>query len=496
LQAADVRAGTSSGPKAAATIDNGLAKGMRAPRFPDRSMDLEFQSVAVPADIKKIIAQLPPAPSSCHDAVAAKHDAVVAKAEEPEAPTIETALEVSTEIVLDDATDEEEEDYELATSNLFRARIAHGYYLNETELIAANRCLLCHDCDRPCQKCAIEKLRPGRQYPRMKACPNPVILALKNKKTLVHKAHVHRCGLNSCPVCGFDLECDHLTHWHLIFRDVKGRETVDLSPGHSVTIYEPLYSITDSRVCPIQVKDAVFRFEVTAEHRTRVVKRLSKNHIPFICDYVDSHKRLYVFYCFLPHNMDPSILRCKQKCSGLVLAPSPISFAQFETEHRYYLSRMGIEVTLSEIVEEEMTDEYEGGSRRAVKRAVSYSKYLRMPKRTESSGDNEFLGLVKNLDVLKHGCAEHGVKMIDLDRRYIDKSHVRGLTSMLLRRCQLLLPVDMTEEQYEAFLKRITGKDRQLEWALEDLDLDQFHSRKRRKRATSGNGCLTAVLTI
>jgi hypothetical protein len=91
-----------------------------------------------------------------------------------------------------------------------------------------------------------------------------------------------------------------------------------------------------------------------------------------------------------------------------------------------------------------------------------------MPKRMVTNNQNTFVGRVALDDAaIMAACDEFGATHSLADTRQIDRSHRRGLTQCLLKFWRFEFPPAASRERIEAFIARLTGRDKIIEYAEE-----------------------------
>lgn len=330
--------------------------------------------------------------------------------------------------------------------------------------IPFHRCEKCppNKSHRPCPACT-KKLGVTRDRPADVPCSRGGSFAVQPKDparygqvTLLRT----KCCMWGCPKCGYDNECDHLAHMQTYTEWMK-----DILDSPKLCI--PSHDIEDSSVKEVDIQPGCWKAIVPDEVRRRYSTKLSKMGVYFVADYVGEDN--YAFYCFLPMGFKSDRLNYKPLDVNNRPLPAVVAeripFSEFQRQHRLHLSNAGRYIKLSKS-DWDTCDAAPGARLKHV--AVSYCRALRMPKRMVTNNQNTFLGKsVLDDAAVVDLCDEFGVTHSLANTRDIDRSHRRGLTQRLLKFWRFEFPPAASRERIEAFIARLTGRDKIIEYAEE-----------------------------
>lgn len=477
LDAANIRGGTSSGEKARKTIESGLTSGMQHPRFPKENEN--WQPYDEFADFAEAL------------------DGVVAS---------------SGKLATDSDTGSNDTDVDPDTFNIQKRQLTavqrleidlrHSLHqprsaiLDETPVPVAIvhnptihplRCAKCNPLThkRPCALCAT-RLAVTRPRPDDAPCTNGgrFLIKSKNKKKR-HKlaGFCPKCCMWGCPKCGYDNEVDHLQNMA-----VYAQWLIDELDQPVITLQS--HDIENPKTEEVPVQHGCYKLILNEENRRKYSNKLTKLRTYFVVDYIGNDN--YVFFVFLPLNINPSRLAYTptgsngQKLSPLT--PTVITFEEFRTEHRLHISNAGRYVKLRKS-DWEMCDKLPGARKRHV--AVAYCKALRLPKRMISTEENERIdNIVRTEEEVLQDALEFGCTASFGDTREIDRSHRRGLTQCLMKYWRFEFPEDVSDARMNAFIARLTGKEKK---KVEVASMGDVASNAQQNTST-GSRCLTYPL--
>lgn len=338
------------------------------------------------------------------------------------------------------------------------------------------RCEHCNPANhhRPCHRCAAGKLGVMRPRPDDAPCTRGGRFLVQCTTPGKHgrlSEFSPKCGMWGCPKCGYDNECDHLSHYTMFANQLQ-------DSAEQPYLQLPHYNVEVLGTKPVPVQHGCQKIIIPESVRRKYGNKLSKMGVYYVADYIGQEK--YAFYCFLPMGFDSVRLSYQAKLKYSPWAqeesqtthlyePQQITFTEFDWEHRNNLSNAGRFVKLSKS-DWDLCDQPEGARKRHM--AVVYCKALRMPKRMISTKKNKLVGgIVIDQEAVLAACHEFGVDVSRADTRKIDRSFKRGLTQYLLKYWRFEFDDWAPPEKIEAFIKRLTGKDRVIEPVGEQDDL-------------------------